>query len=679
MVDPGNLIEFKQQGQPRLAVIDRPEGKKNWVVVDERGQSYTLHPRDFTYQIADRKFKPSDIPSFLAQAESYVDPSSLEVAWEFLSEAGEATEPASLASLLFSDQQPSMCYAAHRLLSEDKIYFKQKGTRYEPRPPSQVEELLHQIQREQQRRQEWESFIEKAQRALQGHGVQWEKGDRPRLEAIERFACLGDEASQQSQALEVLEALGHPTSAAGAFDFLVKLGLWTPHENLALRRSQIPLQFSSSTLSMAQQRLMNPPPDPDFERQDLLHLKVYTVDDESTREIDDGLSLEPLENGLQRIWVHIADPTRWLLPGDDLDLEARRRCTTVYLPTGTIPMFPEDLATGPMSLVQGQTCCSLSFGIVLSPSGDVEEYVIVPSLIRPTYRLTYEDVDEMLHLGIRAEPELHGLAHWAKVRSQWRSTQGAISISMPESSIRVSEADNRIDIDVLEDSPSRQMVAEMMILAGEVAAHYGETHNLAIPFRSQPQPELPTEEELVQLPSGWVRDCAIRRCMTRSEMGVVPGRHATLGLDSYSQVTSPIRRYTDLLAHFQLKAHLRGDSPPFSSTELTELTQGVSDGAYEATLVERQTKRYWALEFLRRNQDQVWDAIILRWLREDDGLGLILLEELGLQLPMRFNREVALGERLQVRVSQADPRQDIIRFAEVATEGEPTSSTAVQL
>jgi exoribonuclease-2 len=668
VVEKGTLVEFKQQGEPRLAVVDRPEGKKNWVVVDERGQTYTLHPREFTYEVANGTFSPSDIPAFLQEAEAHVDPDSLEVAWEFLSEAGEAADPASLASLLFSDDSPPLCYAAHRLLSDDKIYFKQKGDRYEPRPVAQVQDLLHQIQKETQRQQEWASFTEKLSQALAGESVEWDKVDRPRLEPLEKLALFGDESSQRSQAVEILNAINRPPTDAGALELLIDIGLWSTHENLALRRSQIPVQFSDDVLAMAQQRIAHPPTDPDSARLNLIHLKVYTIDDESTREIDDGLSLEMLEDGRQRLWIHIADPTRLLVPGDELDLSARRRCTTVYLPTGIIPMFPVELATGPMSLVQGQTCCALSFAVILTEAGDIAEYSIHTTHIKPTYRLTYEDVDEMLDLGVRAEPELHGLAHWAQVRSRWRQTQGAISIHMPETSIKVSEDEDSIDIQVLEESLARIMVAEMMILAGEVAARYGQTHNLAIPFRSQPQPELPTEEELIQLPTGLVRSCAIRRCMTRSEMGIVPSRHATLGLESYSQVTSPIRRYTDLLAHFQLKAHLRGDPLPFSSEEMTELTQGASTASYEATMVERQTKRYWALEYLRRQQDRVWDAMLLRWLREDDGLGLIMLDDLGLELAMRFNRGVALGERFQVRVSHANPRQDVIRFAEVAAE-----------
>ncbi|MEM9485897.1 MAG: ribonuclease R family protein [Cyanobacteria bacterium P01_F01_bin.116] len=683
-MEKGTLIEFKVQGIPRLGVAERQEGKKNWVVIDGKGQSHVLHPRQITYVIEQGSYLSSNIANFLAEAEPNIDPDSLEVAWEFLQEAGEFTDPASLALLLFSDQSPPLCYASHCLLSSDKVFFKRKGDRYEPRSVKQVDEVRHQQAREAARRDEWEGFLARSQRVLTAQqysvteandvSIAWEKTDRPRLEILERYATLGEDHSQKSAAQEILKALGYDASAEDAFQLLVDLGLWSPHENLALRRSQIPTQIPDEISVMVQQRIDNPPPDVDIDRLDLTHLKVYTVDDESTREIDDGLSLDILDDGRTRIWVHIADPTRWLLPGDDIDLEARRRCTTVYLPTGMIPMFPEALATGPMSLRQGEVCYALSFGIVLSDEGAVDEYDIKASLIKPTYRLTYEDVDEMLELGLKAEPELNSLADWSKRRRQWRKSQGAISINMPESSIKV--VDEEITIEVLENSQSRNMVAEMMILTGEVAARYGEANDLAMPFRSQPEPELPSDNELLQLPSGWVRDSAIRRCMPRSEMGISPARHATLGLDFYSQVTSPIRRYTDLLAHFQLKAHLRGDTLPFSPEEMTELTQGVATAAYEAVTVERQTKRYWALEFLRREGDHSWPVMLVRWLREHENLGLVIIEDLGLELAMRFETPPSLGERFEVRVVHANPRQDFIRLEPVPDEVVANESVA---
>jgi len=673
-VEKGKLVEVRLHGERRLAVTERPEGKTKWVVLDERGQSYTVNPQQISYEVTGQSYLQKEISKFRQEVEPYLDPDSLEVAWEILVEDGtNSTNVAEMAMLLFSEKSPAQCYAAYYLLSEDKLYFKQKGDRYEPRSRTLVEELKHQWEVASQRKRESEEFWARVQQGLAGESVEWQSSDRTRLDALERFAALGEEATGRAIAQETLAALDRSGTPQAAFDLLVQLGLWSTHENLFLRRSQIPVHFSTKVLEVAQQRIEFLPADPDLNRLDLTHLKVYTVDDESTREIDDGLSWEKLEDGRGRLWVHIADPSRWLTPGDELDMEARRRSTTLYLPTGPIPMFPTELATGPMSLIQGKICNALSFGIVLDEVGAVQDYSIHASIIKPTYRLTYEDVDEMLELGVPAEPELAALHLKAQLRQSWRRSQGAIGIHLPEGLIKVE--DDEIYIQVLEDSSSRQMVAEMMILAGEVAARYGQTHQIALPFRGQPQPELPSEEELLQLPAGWVRSAAVRRCMPRSEMSITPARHASLGLDTYTQATSPIRRYTDLLTHFQIKAHLRGDRLPFSADELREVMMSVTAVSQEASLVERQTHRYWALEYLRRHSDRVWQAVLLRWLREDDRLGLILLEDLGLELPMGFRRSVFLGDRLEVRVSHVDPRQDAIKFQEVVDRPAQTAAT----
>jgi exoribonuclease-2 len=658
-------------------VVDRPDGKTRWFVVDERGQSHSLAPRQLTYTVNGETYKPSDIAQFLEQVKPYLDPSSLEVAWELLVEDGETVTPSQMANLLFSQSEPPYCYAAHCLLSEDKLYFKQKGEAYEPRSAAQVAERKHQIEVEAQKAKGQQEFLARVEQALKGEAVEWQRQDRQRLEALEKYASLvadivrtGVNSDSLARAypppapvLETMNMLGRSGTPLAAFQLLIDLGWWGPHENLFLRRSSIPVQFPNKVLEVAQQRLDFPPTDLDTNRLDLTHLKVYTIDDESTTEIDDGLSWEVLLDGQERLWVHIADPTRWLMPEDELDLEARKRGSTVYLPTGMIPMFPEVLATGPMSLVQGKICYSLSFGIVLDETGAVEDYCIHPSLMKPTYRLTYEDVDEMLELGVEAEPEIAAIANWAKKRKTWRYNQGAISINMPEAMIKVKGDD--VTIDILDDSSSRQLVAEMMILAGEVAARYGQTHNIPLPFRGQPQPELPPEEELLLLPAGFVRACAMRRCMPKSEMSITPVRHAGLGLDTYTQATSPIRRYSDLLTHFQLKAHLRGEDLPFSAEQLKEVMMTVTTTTQEVTMVERQTNRYYALEYLRRHPEQIWQITVLMWLREDSNLALILLEDLGLQLPMAFRRTVNLGEQLLVKVSLADPQKDMIQFQEI--------------
>lgn len=676
-MDKGTLVEFRVQSDRRLGVVDRPDGKTRWFVVDERGQSHSLAPRQFTYTVSGQMYKPGEIPEFLNQVQPYLDPSSLEVAWELLIEDGETVTPDQMANLLFSESAPPQCYAAHCLLSEDKLYFKQKGDAYEPRSAAQVAERKHQMAVESQKAKGQQEFLARVEQALQGEVVEWQRIDRQRLEALEKYATLladvitlkvnydslARACPPPTSVLETMNMLGRSATPQGAFQLLIDLGWWGPHENLFLRRSSISVQFPHKVLEVAQERLDFPSTDLDTNRLDLTHLKVYTIDDESTTEIDDGLSWEVLPDGRERLWVHIADPTRLLVPDDELDLEARKRGSTVYLPTGMIPMFPEVLATGPMSLVQGKVCCALSFGVILDQVGSVEDYCIHTGLIKPTYRLTYEDVDEMLQLGVQAEPEIEAIANWAKIRKNWRYGQGAISINMPEAMIKVKDDD--INIDILDDSLSRQLVAEMMILAGEVAARYGQTHNIPLPFRGQPQPELPPEEELLQLPAGFVRSCAMRRCMPKSEMSITPVRHAGLGLDTYTQATSPIRRYSDLLTHFQLKAHLRGEGLPFSAEQLKEVMMTVSSATQEATMVERQTNRYYALEYLRRHPEEIWQVTVLMWLREDSNLALILLEDLGLQLPMSFRRSVSLGENLLVKVSLADPQKDLIHFQEI--------------
>jgi exoribonuclease II len=666
-VEKGTLVEFWHNGDRRLGIIDRPEGKKLWVAIDARQQSHQLHPtKDITYTVAGVSFKqPAEIEKFLAAVTPHIDPENLPVAWEMLVDDNATTDPASLADLLYADDSPVHTYAAHCLLSGDKVYFKnKKDQNYEPRPRNQVLELQHQIAVKEQKERDLQEFIDRIHTRLSGTEVEWTEADRIKIEGFEKFVLQPNFPPKGTA--DLLVAIGKGQSEQQVFDLLVGLGIWSPHENIALRRAQIPVDFADPITAAVQDMLADFPADLDPDRRDLTHIKVYTIDDESTTEIDDGVSLETLPDGRQQVWVHIADPTRFISPGDAIDTEARRRSTTIYLPTGMIPMFPTALATGPMSLIQGQVCCALSFGMILDDTGAVIEYQITASSIKPTYRLTYDDVDEMLQLGILNEPEIAAISKLGKLRQQWRQAQGSVNISMPEASIKVH--DDEIDISIIEDSPARQLVAEMMIMTGEVAARYGQDNELPLPYRGQPQPELPTDEELNLLPPGPVRFCAIRRCMPRSEMGLSPLRHASLGLNTYCQATSPIRRYTDTIVHFQIKAHLRGDPLPFDYDKLQEIMQSIVSTSYEGTLMERQTNRYWSLEYLGRAHHQSWDAIMLRWLREDDELALILLEELGLEFAMRFDRWISPGDRIQVQVSFVDPRKDVIHFKEVSPQ-----------
>ncbi|MCY7333407.1 MAG: ribonuclease R [Pseudanabaena sp. CAN_BIN31] len=667
-MEKGTLIEVKLHGDRRLAVIDRPEGKKHFQAIDENGNTHTIHPREINYTIKanseSSSFTYTQIPSFLQKVEKFLDPSSLEVAWEILIEDNQPTNPNDLANLLFSEISAVTSYASYCLLSTDKIYFKQKGDLYEPRSSSQVSELKHQADAAAQRAKLIEEFQQKLTTKLSGDEVAWTTSDRSRLDCLERYALYGDEASDKAAAQELLSFAKRSKNEQAAFQMLVDLGIWNEHENLNLLRSQIPLHFANEVVVAAQDCVTAPIPDNMQElRRDLTHLHVYTIDDISTTEIDDGLSIETLADGSKRIWIHIADPTRWLNPESPLDKDARKRGTSVYLPTGVIPMFPMDLATGPMSLIENKVCHAMSFAVDLDEVGAVAHYEIMASLVKPNYRLTYDDVEEMLQLGV--EDDLERIADFARLRKKWRVAQGAIEIHLPDTSVKVdSKNGDRLTLELMEDTFSRQLVAEMMILAGEVAARFAQTHSIPIPYRYQEQPELPPLDTLMQLPSGPVREFAICRCMTKGSLGLYASRHAGLGLDAYAQVTSPIRRYSDLLAHWQIKAFLKNEPLPFTAEMLTAILQAIEPAIWDANQVEKQSVRYWSLEYLRRNKDVVWEALMLDWLRENEKLALVLIEDLGLKLPMRITRQIQVGDNLRIKTGEVDPRKDIIYFQE---------------
>ena len=108
-MDKGTLVEFRVKGDRRLGVIDRPDGKTSWFVVDERGQSHNIKNNQFTYTVNGQTYKPGEIAEFLSQVQPYLDPSSLEIAWELLIEDGETVTPSQLANLLFSERT-YICY-----------------------------------------------------------------------------------------------------------------------------------------------------------------------------------------------------------------------------------------------------------------------------------------------------------------------------------------------------------------------------------------------------------------------------------------------------------------------------------------------------------------------------------------------------------------------------------------
>jgi exoribonuclease-2 len=238
------------------------------------------------------------------------------------------------------------------------------------------------------------------------------------------------------------------------------------------------------------------------------------------------------------------------------------------------------------------------------------------------------------------------------------ASKATLRTAAPAVSVRAGDA---------QESPSRQLVAEMMILAGEAAARAGAALGVPLPYRGQPQPALPSAEEVAAVPEGPCRMALLRGCMTRSVTAAdAPLRHAGLGLEAYAQVTSPIRRSGDLLAHWQLKAALRGAAPPLAAPALAAALSEVAATTQRVSRLERDAQSYWVAHYFRgAAPGATWGATFLGWFKQEAGLGRVLLEGLGLEGIVKVTRPAGPGAALRVRCTSADPLLGMYRLEEV--------------
>ena len=482
------------------------------------------------------------------------------------------------------------------------------------------------------------------------------------LERLQELA-LGDERHLlgDGDACEQLQRLSIEASRRSLRHWLMQRDLLDPDQPIGLRGSAWSATFDAELLKAADdlKRKSDDPQPGDSTRVDLKDHRVYTLDDNGTREIDDGISLMRDPQG-DWIWIHIADPARLIEAGSPLDLEARRRATSLYLADGVRPMLPFSLAADVLSLRAGETCAALSAGVRLDAEGAVQESRICRSWVRPRYGLTYDDGDELIELAPPGDEDLADLSLLLQRRRQWRERQGAIGFDRPEGRFRRQE--DAPALQVIEPTAARRMVSEAMLLMGAVVADFGVRHDLALPFRSQPPADLPSPTELQAIPEGPARDAAIKRCLSRGVQGTSPMAHFSLGLASYVQATSPIRRYADLLSHRQLIASLDGQMP-LDKDSLGELIGDLDSPLRQAIQISREDQRHWQQVWLSRHREQTWTALFLRWLRPQDRLALVHVADLAMDLVgVADGIDPKPGQPLQMSIQHVDPDQGELRL-----------------
>ena len=671
-MQPGDLIEIPGDGEPLVAlVVER--GPKKVRLVTEQGRELVLAPGRSWCALGSARV-PSDIERAAGTARRIAEEIrrlqegvDLEALWDLLVDDGRRYPARELAELALEHDDPLSLAALRRAIEQDRLLFRSKKELFEPVARKLVQELGRQRLLAEERARVQARGIEALRRALASGDTTLADGQEPLLDLLEAQALHLDFPRARAAA-ELLEALGSPGGKEPhikAFDLLVRLGRFDPDENLHLRQAQVPVSFSAKLLEQAEELAASSPWE-DPQRVDLRELFTVSIDDPDTTEVDDALSAARGPGGGWRVWVHIADPGALVPFGSDLMEEAARRACTLYLPEGKITMFPEVLAEGPLSLTRGKDRASLSLEVDLGSDGQVLSQRFLVSRVRVDRHLSYEDADEMLEQSGEPGDLLQHLVNAADALETLRRSQGAMLLNGPEVKVRRSP-DGRIRIIPVDHlSPCRSMVAEMMILTGSCAARFFVSRSIPASYRRQEPPE----QEIV-IPDGPLAPAAFYaavRKLKRAEIGRIPGRHAGLGVEPYVQISSPIRRYGDLLLQAQLKSSLLEGEPRFNEEELLNALGQTELTVETLNHVERESRRYWTLRYLQGFEGQKLGAVLLEERRP--GHYQLELGDVCLRANMDGPVGLAPGQVVEVLVGPVDPRRDRIslRFSGLTEE-----------
>ena len=541
-------------------------------------------------------------------------------AWEVGSDGPAQIGLDSLAELYWGpspDDAQRVALLLH--LEQDQDHFLPAKAGYTVRTRASVEEI--------QRRRERQSEEATAAESLMGSlslgqlPQRLTRDEEALLEHLRGYAVHGKEYSRSSIAQDLVKMAAGATRdlQQRCFELLVDAGVFSPDEPLELHRSGITQGFSEEALTEAESInlgvLLEDPL-----RADRTALPAITIDDAETEDRDDALTLELGErssSGL-RIGIHIADIGALVPHGGALDVEADRKMATLYLPERSIGMLPPNFSRRVGSLDPEQPRLAVTLAVDVTASGDVSGWEAHPSVIRSRAALSYADAD--LALNDPGSPWHTTLLALDRIAQAWRrkrQREGALTIEQDELSVKVKPS-GEVEVKVLKRStPSRRLVAELMILCNSLLAEFCREARLPAVYRTQSAPDLTDVPSEAQ---GALKRYLVTRRLPPAELDTVPAPHRGLGVPSYIQVSSPLRRYPDLVMQRQISHFLSSGEPFYPAESITSVVQRAEVQLREIARLEEERKRYWFLKYLqesrlegpssRRDSDQ-FDAVVL--------------------------------------------------------------------
>jgi exoribonuclease-2 len=525
--------------------------------------------------------------------------------WELL-EGGE-TEISEFAELLFGDYTPASAWAAWQLVTEG-VYFEGQPSAIRTRPAEQVKAEIAERERKAAEAQAWDAFMQRVEA-----GAILEE-DRKTLGEVEQLAL------EKRTGSRILQALGVQETPVNAHRLLVRTGYWSANENPYPRRAGIDMSTPEQSL----------PPLPEEPRLDLTGLAAYAIDDEENQDPDDAVSLDG-----DRIWVHVADVAALVPPDSPMDEEARQRGANLYLPEVVVPMLPQGI-TDRLGLGLQEASPALSIGFVLNEEAVPDQVEVRLTTLR-VERISYAAAEQRLE-----EPVFAALRERSQRYRARRLASGAAFIQLPEVKLKVTHGEVRIE--PLPRLNSREMVTDLMLMAGEAVARYCQDREIPIPFATQAPPDAPT------VPEDLAGMYAYRRFFKPTQVKTQPEPHAGLGLENYTRATSPLRRYSDLLVHQQLRAHLAGRTP-LDIHAVSERIAISEAGGMTNRKTERVSNNHWRLIYLRDHPDWQGEAIIVA---KDGERATVLIPELAMETKVRIKGEAGLNDSVRLKPREID-------------------------
>ena len=493
----------------------------------------------------------------------------------------------------------------------------------------------------------------------------------PRLELLLR-ARMADPDSQEHEALWRMLAKGLPDVPHLPLQLLTAWGLVPPHYNFWLDRADYAAGDAWWQGCAAEVEELAAPA---LDSLPVCELPFVSIDSASTRDVDDAFHLEATAEGFCLTLALACPALHWPF-GSPLDRLVMRRGTSIYLPEGTCHMLPETLGTQAYSLLAGQARPALCVQLTVDREGRLAESKLFLARVCLAANLAFADSQAVLSAvgpvpdnpaALYAEQLRQGL-ELARLRQNVRIGDGAVVMDRPDPVIRLEGEGAELAVSVRPDAatPDAQLlVAEMMILASAAVAEWARERGIAMLHRTQ---DVAVPREYAGIWTAPQDMARIMRALVPSALEVQARPHAALGLARYTPVTSPLRRYPDLINEAQAVHVLRTGRPRWSADELAGLLAILAPALEAAGQVQRFRPRYWKLLYFRQQGDKLWwNGVVTE---ENDHFATVSLPEQGLFVRGRrrlFDERACPGAAVQVRLGKVHPLYNEIQILEAVS------------